>query len=167
MTGLDVLAVTGETVSWIAFVAGILLLLGSGLARLLDGTWDPTEVAVVERQDGAVVRWFADGDFHEREIDPDEHPRHGEEGELVGWVRRRTPDRLRFTATPRLPKALGTLAAILLVIGVAASVTSTVAEVSARPGTDRYSSAANFSMSVSVPDTMMRSWVVTTVRSVA
>ncbi|GAA2029532.1 hypothetical protein GCM10009819_11480 [Agromyces tropicus] len=129
MEPLDVIAIAGEVIAWIALAAGLVLLLAFTFARISDGVWDPTEVAIVERSEGPVVRWFAGGEFHERPIDEDEHVRHGEEGELVGWVRRKSPGRLRFEASSHLPRVLGTLAIILIVIGIAATVASTVAEV--------------------------------------
>ncbi|BDZ54419.1 hypothetical protein [Agromyces marinus] len=127
MEPLDVIALAGEVVAWIALTSGLALLLAFAFARMADGTWDPTEVAILQRPDGDLVRWFAGGEFHERPLEAHEHARHGDEGELVGWVRRRTPERLRFEASSHVPRVLGTLAVILLVVGVAATVASTVA----------------------------------------
>ncbi|GAA1058589.1 hypothetical protein [Agromyces bracchium] len=130
MEPLDVIALAGEVIAWVALSAGGVLLLAFAFARMADGAWDAIEVAVVERDDGTVVRWFAGGEFHERPLEPGEEPKpDSEDGEPLAWVRRRSPDRLRFEATSHVPRVLGTIAVILVGLGIVATVASTVAGV--------------------------------------
>jgi hypothetical protein len=130
MDSLDVIALVGEVIAWVGLAAGGILLLAFAFARMADGAWDATEVAVVERGNVTMVRWFADGRFHERPLEPGEEPKpDSEDGEPLAWVRRRSPERLRFEATSHVPRVLGTLAVILVGLGVVATVVSTVAGV--------------------------------------
>ena len=73
------------------------------------------------------MRWFAEGEFHERPLDPDEHHHVRGDETQSAWYRRRTPDRLRFEADSPVPRLLGTLAVILLGIGLVSTVASTLA----------------------------------------
>ncbi|MGR2752157.1 hypothetical protein [Agromyces arachidis] len=124
---LIVIALVSEVVAWITLVGGGLCLLAFAFARIVDGTWEPTEAVVVDAADGRRVRWFAEGEFHERALD-DEERLVVEPGEAQpAFTRRRAPDRLRFEPDSPLPRALGGLAAILLSIGLVATVASTVA----------------------------------------
>jgi hypothetical protein len=130
MDQLDVIALVGEVIAWVGLAAGGVLLLAFAFARMADGAWDATEVAVVERGDVTMVRWFADGRFHERPLEEGEEPKpDSEDGEPLAWVRRRSPERLRFEAASHVPRVLGTLAVILVGLGVVATVVSTVAGV--------------------------------------
>jgi hypothetical protein len=124
---LVVIALVSEVVAWITFVGGGLCLLAFAFARVADGTWEPTEAVVVDVPDGRRVRWFAEDEFHERDLD-DEERAHVEPGESQpAYYRRRTPDRLRFEADSPLPRMLGGLAAILLGIALLTTIVSTVA----------------------------------------
>ncbi|MCK8608242.1 hypothetical protein [Agromyces sp. C10] len=124
---LVVIALVGEVVAWITFVGGALCLLAFAFARVVDGTWEPTEAVVADGPAGPCVRWFAGGEFHERPLDEEER-QHIQPGESQpAYYRRRTPDRLRFQPDSPLPRALGGLAAILLSIGLLATIASTVA----------------------------------------
>jgi hypothetical protein len=124
---LVVIALVSEVVAWITFVGGGLCLLAFAFARIADGTWEPTEAVVVDVPDGRRVRWFAEDEFHERDLD-DEERAHVEPGESQpAYYRRRTPDRLRFEADSPLPRMLGGLAAILLGIALLTTIISTVA----------------------------------------
>ncbi|WP_353816793.1 hypothetical protein [Agromyces sp. SYSU T00266] len=127
MDPLDVIALVGEVIAWVALAAGGVLLLAFAFARMADGAWDAIEVAIVERDDGDVVRWFAGGEFHERPLEDEEPKPDSDDGEPLAWVRRRSPDRLRFEAASHLPRVLGTIAVILVGIGIIATVASTVA----------------------------------------
>jgi hypothetical protein len=130
MDQLDVIALVAEVIAWVGLAAGGVLLLAFAFARMADGAWDATEVAVVERGDVTMVRWFADGRFHERPLEEGEEPKpDSEDGEPLAWVRRRSPERLRFEAASHVPRVLGTLAVILVGLGVVATVVSTVAGV--------------------------------------
>jgi hypothetical protein len=129
MAWLDVIALVGEVVAWITFAGGALCLLAFAFARMADGTWEPTEAVVVDGPAGARVRWFAEGEFHERPLDHDERD-HLDASEMQpAYYRRRTPDRLRFEADSPVPRLLGTLAVILLGIGLVATIASTLAGV--------------------------------------
>jgi hypothetical protein len=124
---LVVIALVSEVVAWITFVGGGLCLLAFAFARIADGTWEPTEAVVVDVPDGRRVRWFAEDEFHERDLD-DEERAHVEPGESQpAYYRRRTPDRLRFEADSPLPRMLGGLAVILLGIALLTTIISTVA----------------------------------------
>ena len=129
MGSLDVIALVGEVVAWITLSGGGLCLLAFAFARMADGTWEPTDAVVVDGAGGARVRWFAEGEFHERGLEPDEHHHVTGTDTQPAFYRRRTPDRLRFEADSPVPRLLGTLAVILLGIGVVATVVSTVAGV--------------------------------------
>ena len=124
---LDVIALVGEVVAWITFVGGGLCLLAFAFARMADGTWEPTEAVVVDGAGGPHVRWFAEGEFHERGLEPDEHHHVTGTETQPAYYRRRTPDRLRFEADSPVPRLLGTLAVILLGIGLVSTVVSTLA----------------------------------------
>ena len=58
---LVVIALVGEVVAWITFVGGALCLLAFAFARMVDGTWEPTEAVVADGPAGRCVRWFAGG----------------------------------------------------------------------------------------------------------
>jgi hypothetical protein len=124
---LVVIALVSEVVAWITFVGGALCLLAFAFARIADGTWEPTEAVVVDVPGGRRVRWFAEDEFHERDLDEEERA-HVEPGESQpAYYRRRTPDRLRFEADSPLPRMLGGLAVILLGIALLTTIISTVA----------------------------------------
>lgn len=124
---LVVIALVSEVLAWITLVGGGLCLLAFAFARIADGTWEPTEAVVVDVPGGRRVRWFAEDEFHERDLDHEERE-HIEPGESQpAYYRRRTPDRLRFEADSPVPRLLGGLAAILLSIGLVATIVSTVA----------------------------------------
>ena len=129
MDPLDVVALVSEVVSWITLVGGGLCLLAFAFARVADGTWEPTDAVVVDDDGdrGTRVRWFAEGEFHERGLEPDEQTQVVATETQPAYYRRRTPERLRFEADSPVPRMLGTLAAILIVIGVIATVVSTLA----------------------------------------
>ena len=131
MGSLDVIALVSEVVAWITLVGGGLCLLAFAFARMADGTWEPTDAVVVDDggDRGTRVRWFAEGEFHERPLDHDERD-HLDASEMQpAYYRRRTPDRLRFEADSPVPRLLGTLAVILLGIGLVATIASTLAGV--------------------------------------
>jgi hypothetical protein len=124
---LVVIALVGEVIAWITFAGGALCLLAFAFARVVDGTWEPTETVVADGPSGRCVRWFAGGEFHERLLDEEERE-HVEPGESQrAYYRRRTPDRLRFEADSPIPRLLGGLAGILLSIGLVSTIVSTVA----------------------------------------
>jgi hypothetical protein len=129
MGSLDVIALVGEVVAWITLVGGGLCLLAFAFARMADGTWEPTDAVLVDAggDDGTRVRWFAEGEFHERGLDPDEHSHVVGTDTQPAFYRRRTPERLRFEADSPVPRLLGTLAVILLAIGVISTIVSTLA----------------------------------------
>ncbi|MGR0221843.1 hypothetical protein [Agromyces sp. ZXT2-6] len=124
---LVVIALVSEVVAWITLVGGALCLLAFAFARVVDGTWEPTEAVVADGPAGRSVRWFAGGEFHERPLDDEERELVGPGESQPAFYRRRTPDRLRFEPDSPLPRMLGGLAAILLSIGLVATVASTVA----------------------------------------
>ncbi|MBM7503235.1 hypothetical protein ACFPER_07120 [Agromyces aurantiacus] len=127
MGSLDVIALVAEVVAWITLAGGGLCLLAFAFARMADGTWEPTDAVVVDGAGGTRVRWFAEGEFHERVLEPDEHHHLRDDEAQPAYYRRRTPDRLRFEADSPVPRLLGLLSVILIGIGVAATVVSTVA----------------------------------------
>jgi len=119
---LDAFAVVGEVVSWIGLGVGIPLLVIAGMVALAEGRWERVDIAVIDRADGAVVRWFAGGDFHERPLRAREDP---DDGWHSGFVSVRDPSHARLNA-PVLRRFFATLGSVFTGLGVVGLILSFV-----------------------------------------
>lgn len=114
MNGLDGAGMTGEVLAWIGLIAGAPLLLFGILLRSADAVFVPVEIVIVQQSRGVLARWFAAGDFHERNLHRAERGRlFGRDG-CIAYVDRRDPSRMRLEA--RRP-----LTGVCLALGVAIS----------------------------------------------
>ena len=163
MEAWEVVSVVSEVIGWIALGGSAFCLLLALLIRLADGRWMRTDAVVVDQEHGSTIRWFAEGAFHQRRLGDDERAHVMRPDEEPAFYRQREPDRLRLHEPPHGRRIIRILGFVLLAIAAIAGVLGVRADA---PGLSRggeprhplgYSRAANFSMSPSVPDTMMRS----------
>ncbi|QAY72291.1 hypothetical protein ET445_02010 [Agromyces protaetiae] len=134
----DVVSGIAEVIGWIALSVGVLCLLIALLIRLVDGRWLPTD-AVVTGGGGtpgqldpdslpALVRWFAGGEFHERELDEQEFAHVVNRDEQPAFYCERDPGHVRLNERPIGRRILRTLGIVLASIGVVALATGTILE---------------------------------------
>lgn len=119
---IDTFAVVGEVVSWIGLGFGIPLLIIAGMIALAEGRWDRVDIAVIERADETIVRWFAGGDFHERPLAPREDIG---DGWHRGYVSARNPGHARVNP-PVLRRLFTTLGVVFAGIGAIGFVVSMI-----------------------------------------
>jgi len=119
---LDAFAVVGEVVSWIGLGVGIPLLVIAGMVALAEGRWERVDIAVIDRADGAIVRWFAGGDFHERPLRARED---AGDGWHSGFVSVRDPSHARLNP-PVLRRLFTTLGSVFTGLGLVGLILSFV-----------------------------------------
>ncbi|MDQ0642341.1 hypothetical protein [Microbacterium murale] len=117
---IDTLAAVGEAMSWIGLGVGIPLLIVAGMVALTEGTWERVDIAVIQRDDVPIARWFARGDFHERPLRGSELTA---EDWHSGYVSARNPDNARIHP-PMGRRVLLTLGVIFTSAGVIGFVVS-------------------------------------------
>lgn len=122
MQSIDALAVVGEVLSWIGLGIGIPLLVIAGMVALAEGGWERVDIAVIERADEIILRWFAGGDFHER---PLKHRERVDEGWHSGYVSVRDPSHARVDP-PMLRRFLTTLGIVFAGLGLIGFVVSMI-----------------------------------------
>ncbi|HWK78191.1 hypothetical protein [Microbacterium sp.] len=122
MSPIDTLAIVGEVVSWIGLGIGIPLLVIAGMIALAEGRWKGADIAVVERADGTILRWFAGGDFHERALSAGEHVG---DGWHRGFVSVRDPSHARLDP-PVLRKLFTTLGIVFTALGAVGFILSMI-----------------------------------------
>lgn len=115
MTPIDTAAGIGELASWAGLGLGIPLLLLGWWMRAHDGAWAPVRIVVAEGPRGAVARWYAGGDFHQRRLSHGERA-HVTAGERSAHVSERRPARMRLQV-PALPRILLVVGAVLTAVG--------------------------------------------------
>lgn len=122
MQFIDTLAVVGEVLSWIGLGIGIPLLVIGAMVAVVEGRWESVDMAVIQRDGSAIVRWFAAGQFHERAVKPREHA----EGDWhPGFVSTRDASHARLHA-PVLRRVLLTLGTVFTLIGVIGLIASLI-----------------------------------------
>ncbi|WP_194421860.1 hypothetical protein [Microbacterium abyssi] len=119
---IDAFAVVGEVVSWIGLGIGIPLLVIAGMIALAEGRWDRADIAVIERADESIIRWFAGGDFHERPLAARED---AGDGWHRGFVSARNPGHARLNP-PVLRRLFLTLGIVFTALGTAGFVLSMI-----------------------------------------
>lgn len=121
---LDSAGAIGELVSWLGLLLGLPFLVVSWALRLRDGDWLPVEVVVVPVPGGAIARWFAGGDFHERHLGQDERDRLGEGDHQPAYVAERRPWRMEVephSPAARTMRIIGLVLVVLGLVGLAVS----------------------------------------------
>jgi len=127
MGALDLVSMVAEVITWIAFGLGGACLVVAVMLRLVDGTWLPTDAVVVDNESGAsTVRWFAEGEFHQRHLSPEERAHVTAPDEQPAFYRRHTPERLRLERIRPIRRVFATLTLVLLGIGAIATIVSVV-----------------------------------------
>ncbi len=118
MDAAELTSVVAEVIGWIALAVALLCLFVALLIRLADGRWLRTDAVVVDEQDGATIRWFAGGSFHERRLGAGERAHIVNPDEEAAYYKEREPDRLRLHEPPvgrRIILMIG-----LIMLGIAA-----------------------------------------------
>lgn len=123
MQALDTLALVGEVLSWVGLGIGLPLLLLAFLIRTVEGAWLPVEIAVIERDDSLIGRWFAGGDFHERPLKRHESAT-AEDGWAAGVVSANNPARARVGEPPHARRVILTLGIVFAGVGFVGLVVS-------------------------------------------
>ncbi|HKH08590.1 MAG TPA: hypothetical protein VKA62_06520 [Agromyces sp.] len=127
MDALDLVSMIAEVITWIAFGLGGACLLVAVMLRLVDGTWEPTDAVVVDGESGlSTVRWFAEGEFHQRHLSAEERAHVTTPDDQAAFYRRHTPDRLRLERVRPIRRVFATLTIVLLGIGAIATVVSVI-----------------------------------------
>ena len=108
--------------SWIGLGIGIPLLVIAGMIALAEGRWEAADIAVVERPDATILRWFAGGDVHERPLGARE--RVGD-GWHRGFVSVRDPDHARLDP-PVIRRLFLTLGIVFTSLGAVGFVLSLI-----------------------------------------
>lgn len=127
MGALDLVAMVAEVITWLAFGLGLACLLLAVILRLVDGTWEPTDAFVVDGESGtSTIRWFAEGEFHQRHLSSDERAHVTEPDEQPAFYRRHDPDRLRLERVRPIRRVFATLTIVLLGVGVVATIVSVI-----------------------------------------
>lgn len=124
----DLVALLSEVFTWVGFGAGVILLVATLIARIADGTWLPARGAVDLTPDGAVVRWFdEDGNVNEAALSDHDARSTGGADMIDIWYRRGWIGRMRLHPRSRSVGGLLGLAALLLGVGIIATVVQFVA----------------------------------------
>ncbi|WP_350347987.1 hypothetical protein ABIQ69_15310 [Agromyces sp. G08B096] len=126
MPNLDLIAVLVELLAWVGLGLGLPVLIAAVIARAADRR-ERVDVVVVQPADGhgpALVRWFADGELHERPIAPDELHGIADHESAEGYAR--PGGRLSFERRGHAARVLAVLAWVLLSVGIAALAASVV-----------------------------------------
>ena len=113
---LDTIAMVGEVLSWVGLGAGVPAILLALMIGLVEGPWRGIEIAVIDRDESRIARWFAGGDFHERLLRRDEA--FAEPGWHDGYVSGNDPGRARIGSRPHLRRVLWTLGIVFTSVGV-------------------------------------------------
>ena len=164
----EVVSVVSEVIGWIALGGSAFCLLLALLIRLADGRWMRTDAVVVDQEHGSTIRWFAEEPFPPASpgrrrasrprtvMRPDEEPAFNRSASPIGCAC--TSHRRAVAAPIRiLGFVLLAIAAIAGVVGFVLDVLALGRVRRARGIRSATRGPRNFSMSPSVPDTMMRS----------
>ena len=120
MQPIDIVAAVGEVLSWIGLGIGVPLLALAAMVALAEGRWEPTDIAIIERDGVTIARWFAGGDFYERPLTAHED---AGDGWRRGFVSVRIPSHARMTP-PVARRLFTTLGVIFTVVGLVGFVLS-------------------------------------------
>ncbi|WP_448808386.1 hypothetical protein [Agromyces bauzanensis] len=126
MDAAEVVSIVAEVIGWIAFGGSLACLLLAMVIRMGDGRWLPTDAVVVDQEHGSTVRWFAEGEFHQRRLSAEERAHVVDPEEERAFYREREPDRLRLHEPPTGRRVIRIVGLILLAIAGAAGVLSVV-----------------------------------------
>lgn len=122
MHPIDTFALVGEVLSWIGLGIGIPALLVAAMIRLAEGPWERVDIAILERDDETIARWFVRGDFHERMLRASEVPEADGDWHR-GYVRSRDASHMRLGA-PVVGRLLVAVGAVFAGVGVIGFVVS-------------------------------------------
>ncbi|QTX03606.1 hypothetical protein [Agromyces archimandritae] len=126
MTALEIASLVVEVISWIALGTGLVILACAGVFRLVDGSWEPVDLVVVDGDGGASARWFAEDEFWDRSLKPAERERVDDAEEHRAFFRRGDAGRMRFERVHPGLKVTGMLGFVLTGVGVLALIASFV-----------------------------------------
>lgn len=126
MDAAAVVSLVAEVIGWIALGGSLACLLLALVIRMGDGRWMPTDAVVVDQEHGSTVRWFAEGEFHQRRLSAEERAHVVDPEEERAFYREREPDRLRLHEPPTGRRVIRIVGLILLAIAGAAGVLSIV-----------------------------------------
>lgn len=126
MDSTEVVATVAEVIGWVALGGSLCCLVFALLIRLADGRWLPTDAVVVDQEHGSTVRWFAEGEFHQRRLSDLERAHVVDADEERVYYREREPDRLRLHEPPAGRRAIRVVGLVLLAIAGMSGLTSLV-----------------------------------------
>lgn len=115
---LEVVAVVGELLSWIALAGAAVLGMGLLIVRAGRGPWVPTDVVIDDEHTPATAYWIVDEQVYHRQLDEHETGMHSTAPIRGGTMRQRAPEHLRLDPRVSGERHAGRLA--LLLLGVAA-----------------------------------------------
>lgn len=122
MGAAAIVSLVVEVIGWFALATGLVFLVLALLIRLADGRWLRTDAVVVDGDEGSVIRWFADGAFHSRNLSAEERAHVTHTDEELAYYKEREPHRLRLHEPPAGRRALRMIGFVLLGIAALAAV---------------------------------------------
>jgi hypothetical protein len=116
---LDGAGMAGELMSWLGLILGLPLLLVALPLRAGERGLVPTEIVIVRDGRTARARWYAAGEFHERELLRHERGHVAGQDFIQGYVGRRDPWVMRLERRTPVTSVLLVLGATLVALGLA------------------------------------------------